>query len=209
MTLTLFHAPDTGSQIVYDALVVCRAPFKLVRVDYEKSSRGEDLRLRKANPLSRLPTFVLPNREILTESGAIVLHLDALYPRAGLSPKPLSTDHARFLRLLFILTGEIYPCFTFRDDPSEWVRAKASRAPYAEAINRHRKELWIHFESLMPSRGTHREPWAMGRKFTAIDLYLKTMTQWGPGWDWFQRHTPKLARIAAHARVHVAGLESA
>jgi GST-like protein len=197
MKYVLFHAPHTGSQIVLDALQVCRAPLRLIPVDYEKSSKGKDARLKKANPLSRLPTLVLPNRKIMTESGAILLHLAERYPKAGLSPPPRSADHDLFLRLLFIINGEIYPCFTFRDDPSEWVRPVAARDGFAEAVGKHRKELWIYFQSLLPRTGD----WALGKRFSAIDLYLASMTTWGPGQDWFRKETPKLHQIGENARI--------
>lgn len=200
MSYTLYHAPLCGSQIVLDALKICKAPHRVITLDYEKTAKGKEPRLLKVNPLSRLPTLVLPNKKIMTESGAIILHLAAKYPKAKLTPPAKSADSDLFLRLLFILTGEIYPCFTFKDDPSEWVKPVAARAGYAHAVDIHRKELWKYFESLLPRSG----PWALGKRFSAIDLYLASMTLWGPGKKWFEQELPRLAKIGEAAR-HLRG----
>jgi len=191
MDYTLFYAPHTGSDIALGVLRASGAPHKLVRLSYELTRKGQEPRLKKVNPLSRLPTLVLPNGQVLTESGAILLHLHAAYPKAGLAPKAGTPDYDRFLRILFILTGEIYPCFTFVDDPSEWVSAKSARRPYALAIGKHRKELWKYVESLLAPRG----PWALGKKWSGLDLYLAQMTSWRPGPEWFAKSTPRIAAI--------------
>ena len=38
--------------------------------------------------------------------------------------------------------------------------------------------------------------WFLGDRFSAIDIFIATMTQWRPRRPWFAAHTPKLAAIA-------------
>jgi GST-like protein len=193
---TLYTAPYTGGQIIERALKYCRAPYVRINLDYEKTSKGLEPRLKKINPLSRLPTLILPNGTVLTESGAIILHLRQAFPKAGLTPTPGDKNYDLFLRLLFILTGEIYPCFTFMDDPSEWSIDPKSRASYRSAVLKHQKSIWKTFDSLRIKAG----PWVLGKTFSALDLYLAEMTYWRPREPWFRKYLPDLAKIAVRAR---------
>ncbi len=43
------------------------------------------------------------------------------------------------------------------------------------------------------------QPWFLGERLSAIDLYLVAMTRWRPGAKWFAANAPKLAAIAARA----------
>ncbi|UCH19055.1 MAG: glutathione S-transferase, partial [Burkholderiales bacterium] len=38
--------------------------------------------------------------------------------------------------------------------------------------------------------------WFLGDRFSALDIYVATMTHWRPGRRWFEEHTPALAAIA-------------
>jgi GST-like protein len=188
MKYQLFHSPGTGSQIILDALQLCKAPHEVIEVNYEKAAKGKDRRLKKVNPLSRLPTLVLPDQSVLTESGAILLHLAHRYPKAKLAPRAGSKNYDRFLRLLFIITGEIYPCFTFSDDPAEWVESKPAQKQLFESVVKHKAELWKLVDSLLDSKGPH----ALGKEFSCIDLYLNVMTSWRPGQKWFTKNAKRI-----------------
>jgi GST-like protein len=41
-----------------------------------------------------------------------------------------------------------------------------------------------------------RQPWLLGERFSALDIYLCAMTRWRPGRAWFEEHTPKLIAAA-------------
>jgi GST-like protein len=155
-----------GSAIVEAAFGVAGVPFDRVEVD--ASSRE---RLIAANPLGQVPTLLLPDGTVLTESAAIVLYLNDLRPAAGLVPPVGDADRPRFLRWLVFLVAALYPTFT-------------TGAP--------RDGLWRQLEE---AAGT---PWFLGERRSAVDLYLAVMTRWDPA-PWFVEHTPKLAAIARRA----------
>jgi GST-like protein len=70
----------------------------------------------------------------------------------------------------------------------------AAADPFVAAVDQHRKALWGAVE------GAADEPWFLGARFSAIDLYLGTMTRWEPGPAWFAAEMPRLAAIGARAR---------
>jgi GST-like protein len=145
--------------------------------------------LRAHNPLAQVPTIVLPDGSVMTESAAIVLRLGDLAPNAGLVPPPDAPERATFLRWLVFLVGAIYPTFTYGDEPARWAGADG-----ADALGRStfeaRLALWRQVEAAAGA------PWFLGERFSAIDLYVGVMTNWRPNPPWFAEHAPRLAAIA-------------
>ena len=81
---------------------------RLLGHDYEQRnwSVGKDFdRIREYNPLGRVPAFVLDDGEVLTESGAILDHLDQLAgpERALLPPSGIARRHS--LHLIALASG--------------------------------------------------------------------------------------------------------
>src|SRR3569832_2358933 len=71
---TLYGSKATGSVIAEMGLHVAGLDYRVVDAASwdEKSAIDE---LRKVNPLVQIPTLVLPNDSVLTESATILMHL--------------------------------------------------------------------------------------------------------------------------------------
>lgn len=185
----LFAAKGGGSMIVESAFALAKI---LLEVDYyEWTKLGlEHDDLKVVNPLMQVPTLVCPDGRIMTESAAILMHVDDLKPEVGLIP---GADHARrrdFLRFLMLINTAIYPSFTYGDSPAKWLKGdEKAGTVLREATDDHRKTLWRYAESWAGS------PWFLGETFSAIDLYLWPMTWWRPGRDWFKAEAPKIHAI--------------
>lgn len=192
----LYGGPRTGSALVEAMYAIIESPILLHDLDYATEVLGPARELKRLNPLARVPTLLLPGGEVLTESGAIALHLAARPRGERLAPPPGSRDHAKFLRMLFLLTGEIYPCFTFGDDPAEWVRGAKPRAELRASVEKHHQELLRVLESWLAPKG----PWALGRRMSAIDVYCAMMIDWRPRRAWFKRNCPRMLAIALRLR---------
>lgn len=184
---TLYCQRGYGSVLAEAALTLSGAPFERVAVDMD----GPRTELRMHNPLGQLPTLILPDGEVLTESAAIIALLSELAPDSGLAPPPGSPQRAAFLRWLTFFVAAIYPTFTFGDDPARFCDHPES---LRERVIAHRKALWLQVEAAAGA------PWFLGATWSALDLYVCAMTHWGPGRAWFAEHTPRLAAIAAACR---------
>jgi GST-like protein len=144
------------------------------------------------NPLAQIPTLVLADGTVLTESAAITLHLaevtasDSLVPRVG--------DAARlpFLRWLVFLVANVYPTYTYGDEPARFVDGTEAQQSFKSHVDAYAKKLYSQLE------GVAGAPWFLGERFSALDLYVAVMTRWRPKREWFATNTPKLAAIAAH-----------
>jgi len=176
-----------GSTIVEAALVLAGVPYDREEVDYSQPGPGRD-RLLALNPLGQVPTVVMPDGAVMTETAAIVLHLDELVPAAGLLPAAHDPLRRDALRWLVFLIAAVYPTFTYGDEPDRWIGDAGPRL--GDATHAHRRKLWLQLD------GVARGPWFLGARFSVLDVYVSVMTRWRPGRAWFAEACPKLTAIA-------------
>ena len=188
---SLFAVKGWGSVIAEAAFAFAGVPYRLDHVDFEQPGPALD-RLRAANPLCQLPTVILPDGRVMTESAAIILHLAEHAPaEAGLVPPAGAAYRPEFLRWLIFLVAAVYPTFTYGDDPSRYVEGEEARRGLRASTDALRKQLWRQMEAASGA------PYFLGAERSAIDIYIWAMTHWRPGAAWFAQECPKLTAIAA------------
>ena len=187
----LIASKAAGSMIVEAALALSKLPHEVEMIPYGEPGPQRD-RLLSLNPLGQVPTLLLPDGRVMTESAAIILHLADEAPRAGLPPSAKDPMRPPFLRWLAFIVAAIYPTFTYGDDPKRWAGDEAAGKHLRTATDEHRKELWLYFAAQNPCA-----TWVLGETFSALDLYVAVMNMWRPGPAWFQKECPALATIAA------------
>lgn len=149
--------------------------------------------LGRLNPIAQVPTLLLPDGALMTESAAITLVLGDRPGGRSLVPPPGAPTRASFLRWLVFLVTNVYPTFTYADDPARFVALEAARAPFHAAVEAYRKRLWQIVDQAAA------QPWFLGDTFSALDIYVGVMTHWRPRRAWFAEHCPRLAAIAHRA----------
>jgi GST-like protein len=189
MTYTLYGRAGWGSTIVEAQLVWYGLPFKFEPLGDLFKSPEARAKLEKVNPLAQVPTLVLPDGSVMSESAAITLLLADITGDDSLVPGPGAPERAKFLRWLIFIVANIYPTFTYADDPSRFVSVNSARDPFRAATNAYAQKLWRMVESEAGS------PWMLGARFSALDVYAGVMTRWRPKRGWFEVETPKLAAI--------------
>lgn len=189
--MRLFGEPGWGSVIVETQLVWYGFEHDFERVGDLFKSEESRQRLAAVNPLAQIPTLVLADGTVLTESAAITLYLadvtglDSLVPRRG------AATRAAFLRWLVFLVANVYPTYTYADDPARFVDGEDAQRAFKGRISDYREKLYRVLE------GTAGSPWFLGERFSALDIYVCAMSRWRPGRAWFATNAPKLAEIAA------------
>ena len=191
--MKLYGNPGWGSAIVDLQLTWYGLAFEPVTIGNVFADAKAAASLRAVNPLAQMPTLILDDGTVLTESAAITLYLAELTGRSDLVPGGDSVDRARFLRWLIFLVTNIYPCFTFADDPARFVDIEAARAPFKAKVDTHAEKLWRLVEAEAGA------PWFLGERMSAIDCYIAVMSRWRPKREWFADHAPKLHAIALRA----------
>ncbi len=187
---TLWGRPGWGSALVEAQLDWYGLPYTYEAVDDLFKSPEARARLEKVNPLAQVPTLVLPDGSVMSESAAITLLLADITGQDSLVPGPGAPERAKFLRWLVFLVANIYPTFTYADDPSRFVSVGAARDPFRAATDAYAQRLWKQVE------GAAGAPWFLGERFSALDIYVGVMTRWRPRRGWFETETPRLFAIA-------------
>lgn len=190
---TLWGRPGWGSAIAEAQLEWYGLPFSYEPVEDLFKTPGAGDRLREVNPLAQVPTLVMPDGSVMSESAAITLLLADITGKDSLVPAAGAKERAAFLRWLVFLVANIYPTFTYADDPSRFVAVDAARDPYRAAVDSYAQRLWRQVESEAGA------PWFLGERFSALDIYIDVMTRWRPRRGWFETETPKLFAIARRA----------
>ncbi len=186
---TLYARDGWGSAIV-------EAQLAWYGIDYRRRVVGDLLgsaaareELAPLNRIAQVPTLLLPDGRVMTESAAITLHLADATGSDELVPGPGAAERPDFLRWLVFLVANIYPTFTYADVPSRFVEVEEAQAPFRRSLDDYARRLWTIVEEAAGS------PWFLGSRFSAMDLYLAVMTHWRPGREWFAADAPRLAAI--------------
>ena len=193
MTYTLYGREGWGSTIVEAQLVWYGLPFTFEPVGDLFKDPDARIKLEKVNPLAQVPTLVLPDGSIVTESAAITLLLADITGQDSLVPPPQAPERGKFLRWLVFIVANIYPTFTYADDPARFISVDAARDPFRAATDAYAQRLWRQVD------GQAGSPWFLGERFSALDIYVDIMTRWRPKRGWFESEAPHLFAIARRA----------
>lgn len=189
--ITLYGAPGWGSAISELMLRLAEIPYRFDNVEGFDQPGPQRDRLRPLNPLCQVPTLVLDDGSVMTESAAIALMILDSHPE--LAPASGTPERQQFQRLLIWLVASVYPTFTWADYPERW----APDAPQQLVDNmvRHRQSLLLWLEQQLKAA-----PYALGPQLTLLDCYIVVMERWRPGEAWFRQHMPKFSAVAAAMR---------
>jgi GST-like protein len=197
---TLYGTQGSGSAAVEAALAIAGVEARLVDAASWQDSPGL-VELKRINPLAQIPTLVLDDGTVLTESAAILVHLGLVHPQSGL----LATDpraRAQQIRGLVYIAANCYAGIGILDYPERWypdpddaVRKAMQRRGRARL-----HELWQAFADQFPAT-----PWLSGERIGALDVLAATVSMWSGARQALAASRPEfsrlLARIEAEPRV--------
>ncbi|MFI5320896.1 MAG: glutathione S-transferase family protein [Myxococcota bacterium] len=185
----LITAKGGGGLIVEAAYALARVPLEIEDIAWDDVGPGS-VRLAPLNPLGQVPTLTLADGTVMTESAAILLQLAERAPSARLAPPPGDPQRAAFLRWLAFFVAALYPTFSYGDAPARWVGEDAGPRLRA-STDAHRERLLRYLDAEVAG-----SPWFLGKRFSALDVYLPVLRMWRPGAAWWQANAPKLNAIA-------------
>lgn len=192
---TLFASLGDGSVIVEMACALASYPIDIIDVEWGPNGIS-DARLSAINPLRQVPTLAMTTGEIMTESSAIILFLADRYPESELAPEIWDDQRATFLRWLMFINASIYPTFTYGDFPDAWA-GQGGQDRLRETTLTRRTQNYQLLEKHVVG------PFFLGRKMSAIDLYILALVTWTPHESWFEAHAPRLLAISVRVKQNV------
>ena len=193
--MQLYERPGWGSAIIEAQLAILGLNCDLILSGDLYSDPMARARIAALNPLVQIPTLVLDDGQVMTESAAITLYLSELAGSTLLVPPPGDPLRPAFLRWLIFIVANVYPCFTLAEVPTRFV-AEAEAEAFKSRVTDHATSLWQVMATEAEKTGG---PWFFGPRFTALDIYLAVMVHWRPRRAAFETETPILAAIAARA----------
>ena len=114
---TVYGAAGSGSVPVEAALTLLGLPYEVVEAPAWRGGADRD-RAASVNPMAQVPTLVLPDGSLMTESAAILIWLADTYAPGDLAPLPGDPARREFLRWMVFVPAAIYAMFWVRDVPS-------------------------------------------------------------------------------------------
>jgi GST-like protein len=199
---TLYGKKGSGSATTQTALEIAGAPYRVVETaSWEPNDAFAEL--LRVNPLGQVPTLVLPDGSVLSESAAILIHLGSVYPDSGLLPRDLFA-RAQAVRGMVFIAANCYAAISVIDFPERWCADADNDDAVKERIRvgtraRLHKH-WEMFADLFPAG-----PYLGGEELGALDIHAAVVSKWSGTRKHLETHRPELyatlMRIEAHPKV--------
>ncbi len=148
----------------------------------------------KINPRGQVPTLLLPDGQVMTESAAICLYLGDRHSESGLLPAIEDPARAKVLRWLVFAATQLY-----EDDlriyyPDRYTAerggAASVKAAALAAFERHTDLIEAEIAG----------PFLLGQRLTILDTYLAMLMSWHPNATPGSGRFPRLAPLAEAVR---------
>ncbi|MEP6503618.1 MAG: glutathione S-transferase family protein [Betaproteobacteria bacterium] len=187
--LTVYGSKASGSVAVEAALTLLAVPYVLVEGATWASEQARE-RVAPVNAMRQIPTLVLPDGEIMTESAAILVYLADLYTHARLAPAPTDPVRRQFLRWMAYVSSAIYSLHWIKPDVGRIGAPARSRQAVVDAVHDRIAFCWAHMDSqLQPGR------YLLGDELTVLDLYVTVVSRFGPWRERFRAVAPRMAPV--------------
>jgi GST-like protein len=186
---TIYGAQGTGSVPVEAALTLVGATY-VVREGKPWESKRAAKALARVNPMAQIPTLILPNGEIMTESAAILIWLADTYPDARLAPAPGHARRPAFLRWMNFVSAAIYATFWIGDEPSLLVEGEAAEQYLLDRLTDRLAGCWRKMD-----RQVEPSPYIVGEEISVLDLYVAVISRWAHKRKRFYREAPRMAEV--------------
>lgn len=188
--IELYGCRGCGSAVI--EVLLERAGIEFVYREVKWKERAANEALKAVNPLAQVPTLVLGDGSVMTESAAMIVALDDSHPDAGILPCAGDSRRVLALRWIVFVAGNMYPAISIGDFPQRWVKSKAARAELKDGAADRLKTYWAMIE-----QGLEPAPYLAGSEMTALDVYVAMLSRWQPGRAWVDEHCPLVAASLA------------
>lgn len=196
----LYGSRGSGSAAVEMGLRACGIHYEIVRASTWEADSAQS-ELARVNPLGQIPTLLLPDGTVMTESAAILLHLALSVPHSGLLPEAPSA-RAVAMRGLVYIAANCYAAISIYDYPERWTTSqdKAAQLAIREGARAQLYRSWDIFADSFPG-----QPFLSGEAPGALDFLAAVVTRWSETRVHLAAQRPRfmalLQQIDAHPRV--------
>jgi glutathione S-transferase len=144
--------------------------YEMVLVDRDKMSSPEHLAV---NPMAQAPSLKTEDG-LITESVAILLHIDEKYGQGRVSPPSGSWERARMMMMMMFMASQEHPAFSLWLRPFRWLEDEAAQEELKESG---RKRFAVCLERL--DGWLEGRDWLIGDGMTLADPLALVHIRWG------------------------------
>jgi len=192
--MELYGCKGCGSVVVEALLDLAGEPYDRNLFAWDDKAAWE--RLKAVNPLAQVPTLVLDDGTVMTESAGIALWLAGRYPTMSLLPGD-ATERALAYRWMVSFATNVYGPIIVGDFPERWVEGEEAGTSLKAKATQRLKDAWLAFEdSIAPS------PYLLGKRMSVLDVYVAMISRWRPGRAWLNEHCPKAMGAVTLTEAH-------
>ena len=185
---TLYARNGAGSVADEALLAACGADYKVIVLERKPDGAFEDFFIA-INPKAEVPTLLLPDGSVMTESAAMMIHIAEQFPQAGMAPAAGQPGRAQFLRWQVYLAAALYGSDLRLFYPQRFTTDPAG----AEGVKARAAEMMAQEFSIYAAALGERT-FMLGR-FSAVDIYAAMLCTWAPDMgELFATH-PNLKRM--------------
>jgi glutathione S-transferase len=177
--LQLHHYPGNASLTPHMLLEELGVPYELKLVDRAQGAHRAPDYLR-LNPNGLIPVLVEPRAGgdlVLYETAAICLHLVDTHPQADLAPPMGSVERAHFYKWLVWLTNTLQATLIHYFYGERMVN-EGDTAAAAQVKGHAEAKVGAMLDQLDAELARHGQPWMLGERFSAVDLYALMLCRW-------------------------------
>lgn len=171
--MKLYYAPGACSLAPHIALEEVGVPFELSRVDLAHNQQGST-EYRRINPKGRVPALV-DGDWVLTEAPAILRYIAARHPAVGLWPWD-PREEARCAEWLNWLSSTVQVAFVHVRRAARYAADPRAVEDVASTAKKTSHDLWQTIDQKIG-----QGPWALGNRYSVVDLLLMAHWLWGRG----------------------------
>lgn len=187
--LTLFHAPQSRSSRLVWLVEELGADVEIQYCDIQRMDGTGARDPKNPHPDGKVPALV-HDGALITESAAVALYLNGLYPQAGLGFAPDAPQRGPLLTWILWGVGELEPAI-WSQITGEVETNPYAKARYDAATTRLLEALWVG-------------PYLMGEQFTLADVMIGSTLGWVraqmPDSPLIDDYLARLAARSAHQR---------
>lgn len=184
----LYARNQAGSMAVEALLAACGAPYEVIVLNRKPDGAFEDF-FHAINPKAEVPTLVLPDGSVMTESAAMMIHIAEQFPAADLAPMPGQPGRAEFLRWQVYLAAALYGSDLRLFYPERFT----TDAGGADGVKARAAEMMAQ-EFAIYARALGERTFMLGR-FSALDIYAAMLCSWAPDVNALFAAEPNLKRM--------------
>jgi glutathione S-transferase len=170
--MTLYGREGSGSVVVEAVLAECNIAVERIEIPRKGAAFEAYLAV---NPRGEVPSLVMADGSLMTESAAMVIYLADLYPQAKLAPAADAPGRAQYLRWMLYFATSVY-----QDNLRYYYPARQSVDPAhgpsikARALEKINRDFTIFANALGEG------PYILDEVFSAVDIYAAMLLSWAP-----------------------------